>query len=154
MNKFLRSIGLLFILLTYGPAYAAIDEDELLEPEKAFATTASIDDNNRISVEIKIADGYYLYRNKIKFASKTQGIEIAALSSPPGKTKEDEFFGTIETYRKNVTVSSDISAATGMRQLELEVTSQGCADLGICYPPMTLPFTLALNEINVKFLSV
>ncbi|MCB1757009.1 MAG: protein-disulfide reductase DsbD [Gammaproteobacteria bacterium] len=137
----------LAILLTVNLSLVfAQDEEELLEPEKAFATSAQIDENNTILLKIDIADGYYVYREKIKLVSKTDGVELGELVSPAGKIKEDEFFGKVETYRGTIDLSNAVTATNGLKQLDIEVTSQGCADLGICYPPMTLPFTLALND--------
>ncbi len=145
MNKILKFLALLVLTLQTLPTLAQ-DEDELLEPEKAFATSVRVDDDNQILITIDIAEGYYLYRNKIKVVSKTEGVELDELKSPPGKVKEDEFFGKVETYRGSVEITQPVKQAAGKKNIEIDVTSQGCADLGICYPPMTLPFTLALKD--------
>ncbi len=151
MNNLLRLIAIIPLSALFSSMSAeAIEEDELLEPQKAFKTTATIDQTNKITVAIEIADGYYLYRDKIKLTSKTDFIHLSDIVTPAGKVKEDEFFGKIETYRHNVDITSTVLPPVNSDQFELSVRSQGCADIGICYPPMTLPFTLALNKTQTN----
>ncbi len=143
MLKYATTIIAALFLGLLSNAYA--QDDEILPPEEAFKTSVSIDKDNQIAVTIDIVDGYYLYRDKISLKSKTDGITLSELQSPAGKIKEDEFFGTVETYRGKIIVKSNATASADANALELEVKSQGCADIGICYPPMTLPFKLALT---------
>src|SRR3546814_18981945 len=62
-------------------------------------------------------------------------ISPGALQLPPGKRKHDEFFGDVETYRHELVVRLPITAAAGATQAAFVVSSKGCADIGICYPP-------------------
>ena len=68
---------------------------------------------------------------------------------PPGKIKEDEFFGKVQIFRKNVSVDVPLTV-TGSRpeKVNLQVTSQGCADLGVCYPPYTHKVQLDLPSLT------
>ena len=147
MNKLFGLFSIAITLFLSSSVHAA-DEDELLRPEEAFKTSASIDENNNITVSIDIADGYYLYRKKIKLQSKTDSVTLSEIQSPNGKVKQDEFFGEIETYRHQVSITSSVSKPFSADSFKLKVISQGCADLGICYPPMTLSFDLKLNPQN------
>lgn len=135
-------------LLLGALSIAYAQDDEILPPEEAFRTSASITKDNRVEVTIDIIDGYYLYRDKIKLTSKTEGVTLGKLSSPAGKVKNDEFFGKVETYRGKISVKTDAIFKGKIENLKLEVKSQGCADLGICYPPMTLPFELPLTAVK------
>ena len=125
-------------------------EQELLDPDKAFAFNATVKDATTLQASWKIADGYYMYRERIRFDSDTPGIELGNPVLPAGKIKNDEFFGEIAVFRNQVTATIPFSrSADGPASLQLSAVSQGCADVGVCYPPHTqlaqlkLPATLA-----------
>lgn len=134
---FSRYLILLFLFLPpsvtpAGTAYAA----DFLPPDQAFRVSGQALNPETILVSWAIADGYYLYRSKLGFRSNTVGIETGDPKMPPGEIKQDEFFGQVEVYRDRV----DIRVPLERRQdagnaLELEISSQGCADAGLCYPP-------------------
>ncbi len=122
-----------------------IAEDELLDPNDAFAVQMQAAADSRIEVSWKIAPGYYLYRDRIRFSTDTPGISLGNPVLPEGKIKDDEFFGKIAIYRDTVTVSIPVTRAAGSpAQFELKAVSQGCADIGVCYPPHTQTAQLAL----------
>jgi len=132
----LRVLALAAALLA-APVWAA-DADDLLEPEKAFRLSARALDPTAVEVQFRIADGYYMYRDKFRFAvvgAKGTGVDaqLGEPQFPPGQRKKDEFFGDVETYRKQVAVRVPVTG--NAEKLRLEVTSQGCADVGVCYPP-------------------
>lgn len=142
MKKLLLSwlASLLFLSLAH-----AFVEDELLEPDQAFQIKASAKDAATALVEWTIADGYYMYRNKLRFQSDTPGITLGAPNTPAGKLKHDEFFGEVETYRQHIAVEIPIERAAGSPDvLEITATSQGCADQGVCYPPHTQKIRIEL----------
>ena len=130
----LRFFGLaiaLFALIALQSARAA--EDEFLEPDKAFQFSAQPRDAKSVEVTFAIAPGYYLYREQFKFAAT--GASLGAPVIPPGKVKFDETFQkNVETYRNAVTILVPVAEAGA--EFRLVVTSQGCADAGLCYPPM------------------
>jgi len=130
-------------LLLFSTVTAALDptgnlEQELLEPDQAFAFTATVVDGETLQVNWKIADGYYLYRDRMRFSSATPGVELGEAALPAGKIKDDEFFGKIATFRNQVTATIPISrTASAPATIQLKAVSQGCADIGVCYPPHT-----------------
>ena len=125
--------ALLALLLSFT---AFAQEEELLEPDKAFALTVTALDADTIEARWDIAEGYYLYRSKFKFKSDNPAISLGEPSYPAGKIKHDEFFGDVETYRGSVAITIPIERADGApSSFTLTATSQGCADLGVCYPP-------------------
>jgi thiol:disulfide interchange protein DsbD len=143
--KKLTLIVLPLLLLLSAPFVAAQQEEEPLDPEVAFALSVEATDSNTLIARWRIAEGYYLYRSKLKFQSNTPGATLGEAMLPPGKLKQDEFFGEIETYRHDLEARIPIEwlgSATG--SISITVTSQGCADIGICYPPQrkTLELTL------------
>lgn len=136
-NKFFTHLLSLLLLLPFF-AHAEFDEDELLLPEEAFALTVSAVDDNTIRAEWNIADKYYLYKSKFKIATDTPGVILGEPQFPKGKVKQDEFFGKIEIFRNRVSADIDISGTIpDDGKISIIATSQGCADIGVCYPPFT-----------------
>ena len=122
-------------------ALAAASTDNLLEPEKAFRMSARALDAGSVEVRFAIAEGYYMYRERFRFAVDpgSKG-KLGEPQFPPGTRKKDEFFGDVETYRKQVTIRLPVENLHG--PLQLTVTSQGCADIGVCYIPMDSKATI------------
>lgn len=110
-------------------------EPKLLPPEQAFRLAARALDPTTVEIRFYIADGYYLYRDKLAFSVEpvTQGLGKPEL--PAGKLKHDEFFGDVETYRGAVVVKLPLRESSPGQALIIKTDSQGCADAGICYPP-------------------
>src|SRR5690606_30470583 len=129
-------------LLAAAPALAAVDEDDLLPVDEAFVLSAKATSADRIALEWKIADGYYLYRHRAK-AVATDGSRLGALDLPHGEPHEDEFFGRVETFRGRMAGSVPVEAADG-GQVVLKVSYQGCADAGVCYPPQSRTLTVKM----------
>ena len=140
-----------FLLFACQPVFGAINlgsTDNLLEPEKAFRFSAQAVDG-AIEVRFVIAEGYYLYRDRMKF--EATGARLGKAEFPPGLAHKDEFFGEQQIYRKEVRVRVPADAPSAF---DLKVTSQGCADVGVCYVPMesTARLTLASSG-NVSIFS-
>jgi len=124
-------IGLLFTLFLHGLAGA----QELLDPAVAFKFSAQAIDPGTIEVRYRIADGYYMYRDKFKFAVEPAAVKLGTAQFPKGDVHNDEFFGKVETYRKEVRIRLPLTRDAGVDKVKLAVTSQGCADVGVCYIP-------------------
>lgn len=115
----------------------AIDVDDLLPVDEAFVLTTRAPARDRIEIEWKIADGYYLYRHRTAVQAQGAGFTAQPLQMPAGTPYTDEFFGDVETYRQRLTATLPGRADTGAASVTLQVKYQGCADIGICYPPQT-----------------
>ena len=134
----MRPIMRLFLLLCLfcaAPALWAAGSDDLLEPDKAFRFSARALDAGTLEVSYRIADGYYMYRERFRFAADPDKVKLGAAQLPPGEVHEDQFFGRVETYRKNLSFAVPVENAAGLDRFKLKVTSQGCADSGVCYVP-------------------
>jgi thiol:disulfide interchange protein DsbD len=133
-----RSLLLLLLLISHGPAPAVNAEQELLQPDAAFAFSSSVSDRSTLQVNWDIADGYYLYRDRIRFSTDTPDVELGEPVLPPGIVKDDEFFGKIAIFRDRVTATIPITRSPkDIDSISLRALSQGCADIGVCYPPHT-----------------
>jgi thiol:disulfide interchange protein DsbD len=125
---------LLLLLLCASLARGA--EPDLLEPDKAFRFSARLKDAHSIEVNYQIAPGYYLYRDKFRFALTPAEAKAGAAQFPRGEKHKDEFFGEVETYRGSLSIVLPFEVAKAdISAIKLAVTSQGCADVGVCYIP-------------------
>ncbi len=124
------------------------EEEDVVDPEKAFQVAAAALDELTIAVRFTIDDCCYLYKDKMRFSiSAPEGTSLGAYELPRGEAKTDEFFGTTEVYHGIVDVrlplvGSNRSTADSL----LKVTYQGCAEKGVklCYPPATREFPIHL----------
>lgn len=127
---------LLAMLAFLSPfAHVVAADRELLSPDKAFRLSAQLSKANEIVVRYDVAKGYYLYRDKLKFAVEPSTVALGTARLPPGRVKEDEFFGQVETYRDDVLIRISVKRPAGSEPFTLIVRSQGCADAGVCYTP-------------------
>jgi thiol:disulfide interchange protein DsbD len=130
-------------------ALPALGQVHPLSPDKAFLFSAKALDAQTVEARFTIADGYYLYRDKIHFAIDPASGALLTPALPAGKIKQDEFFGRVETYRGSVTVNLAVRNFTPGKPLIIHAESQGCADIGICYPPTTQTATVAFPAGSV-----
>lgn len=138
-------IVLALLLLTGAAFVRAAPDDELLEPDKAFALTTRAIDADTIEATWRIADGYYLYKDKFKFEALDPNIRVQSPIIPPGKKKNDPFFGETETYIKAVSVRVPIERSGSASNVRLRITAQGCNEpIGVCYPPQVKEVSVAL----------
>ena len=125
---------LLAFLLTFAPLVLA---QQVLKPEQAFPVTVSYQAKN-IVISHEIKQGYYLYKDKISYASTNQNIQLIPVELPTGKAHYDEFFGSTEIYRDSMIVTIPVKIIEKdliNNNFTLEIKLQGCADIGLCYPP-------------------
>jgi thiol:disulfide interchange protein DsbD len=138
-RSYLLGINLVLCLITSGSLHA----EDFLAPELAFKVKAQMVSANQMAVRFDIADGYYLYRDQFKFEAK--GAEFGAFEIPPGKVKFDETFQKdVESYYRELTILIPVNAKSDFQAL---IRLQGCADAGLCYPPMDLVLPVSLADI-------
>jgi thioredoxin:protein disulfide reductase len=131
----IRRFLLVFLSLI---SFAYATEPEILDPAVAFKFSAKALSDSAIEITYDIAPGYYLYREKFAFATDSPNFKLGEAKIPNGKVKQDEFFGRIETLRDQVRITIPFSRTTKeAAPWVLQVTSQGCADVGVCFPPQT-----------------
>jgi thioredoxin:protein disulfide reductase len=122
------------------------NDDEFLPPDEAFRVNAIATAPDRIEVVFQVTPGYYLYRSKMKFATgEGQSAALGTADLPKGEVKTDEYFGEQEVYHHDVTAKVPVSRASlAPFTLPIKVSYQGCADAGLCYPPITKTFAVEL----------
>lgn len=141
MQSFLKKI-LPILALVSVPVLAAPD---FLPPEKAFKVEATWPEkSNQIELEFLPAKGYYIYQESLKFELGTELGKLANIKPalPMGIEKFDETFQKkMQIYKQPFMVLLQAKPEPS-KPIHIEVTLQGCAEAGICYPPMTLKFLL------------
>ena len=126
------------LLLVFSVFFSLAHAEEFLDPAVAFKPSVKALDGQTIEVSYEIAKGYYLYRDKFRFAVDGDTATLGTPSFPKGKEHNDENFGKVEVYYKSVTTRVPVERmSSGPLPLKIKVTSQGCADAGVCYPPQT-----------------
>lgn len=143
-------LGLMMLrLLLLGLALAAplrvlaLASEELLSSDAAFRLSYRLEKSQAV-FSWDIAEGYHLYRERLKFVSRTPGIELGRPDMPRGTTEHDENNGLMEVYHGHVDIRVPlIRRDDGATEARIQVTSQGCADAGVCYTPVKQ--TVALN---------
>ena len=119
--------------------------DEFLDPDVAFVLSAAAAGPDAIEARWDIAEGYYLYRDKFRFrAPDGSGASLGEAGFPKGKMKDDEYFGPMEVYYGAVAARVPVAGAAPGDVVDVDITYQGCADAGLCYPPITRTVSLLL----------
>ena len=124
-----------------GPA---VNDDQFLPVDEAFIFTAVADGSAQIALDWQIAPGYYLYRHRVSVKTATGGFTLGEVAMPPGKKKTDEFFGEVEVYYDTLNATVPVQRPANVSTLEITAGYQGCADAGLCYPPVTKTVTIEL----------
>jgi thiol:disulfide interchange protein DsbD len=149
MTKLRKAFACLALLVS-GAAVAqgllgpVSNEDQFLPVDQAFVFTAIADGADRVLLDWQVAPGYYLYRHRTSAKTSTPGFSLGEIAMPEGKKKTDEFFGDVEVYYGILTATVPVTRPTGASSFEVEVTYQGCADAGLCYPPVTKTVAIEL----------
>ena len=126
---------LLTVVLLLLALVARGQEPDLLEPEKAFRFSARLLEPGKVEVRYEIAPGYYMYREKFKFSADPASVTVDASQLPAGQVRKDEFFGNVQIYRGKQVFVLPVGGPEAANGFMLKAVSQGCADIGVCYPP-------------------
>ena len=133
------------VALLSGWVHAAIDPNSILPAEEAYQTQLFATEDG-LSLQFTVADGYYLYKDKLQFDSDGPSLGTAQFS--PSESKTDEFFGTQAVYFKQAQINIPFSKAHNPAQTyRFHLSYQGCAEVGICYPPTKAEFVV--NKVGL-----
>jgi len=135
---------LLALLSVFAPPLAALSVEDLLPPEQVYRLKATGLSGDGVELEWQIADGYDMYRDKLKFQSLTEGIQLGDVLLPEGLQEQDANFGQVTVYRKQLKLKLPLINPGRQSSVKLQVKYQGCADIGVCYPPQKAVLEIAL----------
>jgi thiol:disulfide interchange protein DsbD len=134
---------------TFGKLVGA--NADFLPVDEAFQPILTVLDGNTVEVAFRVADGYYLYKDKISATADSDTVMLGNLELPPGEMKTDQYFGEQEVYHGDVFARLPLVRATPETYtLDLELRYQGCADGGICYPPVTRVMSVDLPQATAS----
>lgn len=133
MSRF--GIIFIFLLSLTSQTLFALESSALLPPEQAFQASVKAVRPDQIEITWTIAKNYSLYRKNMRFEAKSPDIQLGDAVFPRGKVKHDETLGDIEHYREQLKVQLPVTAGKASSSFQLVVRYQGCADIGVCYPP-------------------
>jgi thiol:disulfide interchange protein DsbD len=110
--------------------------DAFLSPDQAFRPAVAVQGPTQLRLHLDIAKGYYLYEERYHFASDTPGVTLGQPQfPPPAEKKFDVNLGHVVSHERGaVDIGLPVRAAPA--RFKLRVTYQGCADQGLCYPPV------------------
>jgi thioredoxin:protein disulfide reductase len=134
-----------------GKKSATGGEGDFLPPDAAFRFGAGLPQADSIPLTWVIADGYYLYKDRITVESTTPSVQIGKPVLPQGKPKHDEYFGDTEVYYEVLEATLPVAraASSEKQSVQLKVTYQGCAEGGLCYNPITKETVVELPPTTV-----
>jgi thiol:disulfide interchange protein DsbD len=122
----------------------AKSDADFLQADQAFVLSATSAARDRITLHWTVADDYYLYRDKVTVKTTATDAQLGKPSIPGGETKHDEYFGEQVVFHGEMAADVPVVAAAGVSEVPIEVTYQGCADAGLCYPPIKKTFVVQL----------
>jgi thiol:disulfide interchange protein DsbD len=160
LRKFSKTFSILAILFVLSSIFftsvVRAQQQDFLDPEKAFVLRAQMAGPGVIQLQFKIANGYYMYREQFAFKLDTQSVKLGEGKFPIGQVKHDPTFDRkMELYFKEAVITLPITAwpkDLPANPFVLTVTGQGCAEAGICYPPMDFVVTMQATPEVIGYL--
>ncbi|MEO9655436.1 protein-disulfide reductase DsbD [Marinomonas sp.] len=150
----MRLIILLLSLLGLSSAQAFTfapstnTQNAFLTVDQAFQLSTSAPENGRLKASWIISDGYYLYQKQFRLGGK-DGQHLYFAPFPDGEQNHDAYYGDVTVYRDELELAIyyDINLPVGTR-IQATLSYQGCADLGLCYPPETTPISFVVPPLD------
>ena len=133
MQKIFLTIIFIFSTSVFGIDLPE-DKPEFLPPDKAFKMSVTNIGEKKILIDWQIEKGYYLYMGMFEFSTDQENVKITKAQMPDGTKKVDEFFGNVDVYYNST--SAELTFDKINKNTNLIVMYQGCADAGLCYPPI------------------
>ncbi|MBZ0333795.1 protein-disulfide reductase DsbD [Marinobacter sp. AL4B] len=118
-----------------GSSFFNTSNSDFLPVEQALPFNYTSDGGDLV-LSWDIAPEHYLYRSRIKVTPLTEGVTIGEPQfSLPGTLTNDEFFGEMTVFFDPVEVRYPVTLPEGVTEANVQVSFQGCAEAGLCYPP-------------------
>ncbi len=120
--------------------------DDFLEPDQAFQFQVEVKNPHTLTARWQVVAGYYLYRDKIKLdLDDHKTVAFGPISWAESKVKHDEFFGDTAIYDQDFEIDLPLTRKSQSETpVSLKASYQGCAEAGICYPPIHKTVKLVL----------
>ncbi len=125
-------------------------DDDILEVDDAFQINYD-SQPGKFTASWVIAEGHYLYRDKMQITTDDSSVNSNSLVMPEGEAKEDPIFNkTLHVFHHFADATLPYQyTGNGDKEVTFKVKYQGCSEIsGICYPPQTKKFTVKLSPIS------
>ena len=147
--KILLTGSLIYLsFITQGQSAINSSENQFLSPDEAFKVSINYVNDKNIEVIWDIEKGYYLYVGMFDFKLEDSENKIKEISLPIGQKKVDEFFGEVDIYKNKII--ANLFFEKQFDSSRLIVKYQGCAEAGLCYPPIKKTFDLIGNSSDTS----
>lgn len=144
-------LRLVFLMTAWGLSHTATaalfdnEQADLLPANQAFVLSTELNERGNIHANWFIAEGYYLYKHQFKFTALSEDVRLGIPMIPDGEAKTDAAFGDVEVYYHNIDIEIPVlNAPSG--PFSVEIRNQGCADIGLCYPPQKAVISFTPSE--------
>lgn len=126
-------------------------QPEILSAEQAFVLAppslgAGKTEEKPLRLSWQIAPGHYLYRDQIHIHDAL-GQRLDP-DIPQGEMLTDAFFGRVQVFHQRLQLQAALPTRT--EQWPLQLQWQGCAQIGVCYPPQQARVTARQLGLNVE----
>lgn len=130
--------------------FGGASRERILAADQAFQVLVDASDAMSLEARWNIASGYYLYRDKLQLSLlDPKGVSIKTLEIPPGETKDDPYFGPQQVFHNQLAIRARLDREILEPQsVQVRVDYQGCAEVGVCYPPLQRIMTVALPALS------
>lgn len=149
----------LLLFLAAGPATGGLfdrfsnsGQERILDADQAFQVIANMLDPLTLELRWTIAPGYYLYRDKFRLSViDGPGVSIASIEIPPGEPKDDPTFGRQQVFHQATVITARLNRDPSAEQeVRIKADYQGCAEIGVCYPPLSQTLPVALPAYSPR----
>jgi thiol:disulfide interchange protein DsbD len=143
----------LLLLLAAGTAagglfdrFGSSGHDRILDADQAFQVIVNVPDPLTLELRWTIVPGYYLYRDKFRLSLiDAPGVSMASIEIPPGEPKDDPYFGPQQVFHQAAVITARLNRRpAGETEVRVKIDHQGCAEIGVCYPPLSQTLAVAL----------
>ena len=132
------------------PGFGGSKQPTFLPPDKAFGLDINVRDAHTLQANYSVTPGYYLYRNKITFATTNSEVKVTAVNLPKGEIKHDATFGDTEVFHQSFPAQITLNRPSNSAAISITLNAvyQGCSEQGLCYPPITKTFHIDLPSVT------
>ncbi len=159
MKRYGQAWFWLLLLLAAGPATAGLfdrfgdaGQQKILDADQAFQIIVNPVDPLTLEARWTIASGYYLYRDKFHLSLvDAPGVSIANVEIPSGEAKDDPNFGPQQVFHQAAVITVRLNReVSGETEARVKMDYQGCAEIGVCYPPLSQTLPVALPAYSPR----
>jgi len=153
------SAAALSSLANLGQTLGLNNSDDIPTAEQAYQFSATQTSQEEVLLEWIITPGTYLYQDKIKVTlAESSHAVLGAFKLPDAILKKDALrpdgsIGDLPVYYDRLRFSVPIQRLTKKpTKVNLLIRYQGCADAGVCYPPVNkqIPLTYGASKQTVN----